>query len=106
MTLYRRRDPAVEARHWPGGADTAGPIIDWILSRGGTARWSEARLEALTPFRPDDLNVLEKPEHIAINDTRYGTHEARPGDWIVEEAPGEFHPMIPALFHGMYEQVE
>jgi hypothetical protein len=106
MTLYRKRNPTVEARHWPGGAEEAGPIIDWILAKGGTARWHEARLEALTPYRPDDLNVLEKPEHIAINAAHYGVWEAQPGDWIVEERPGEFHPMIPALFHGIYEQIE
>lgn len=76
---------------WPGGAGNATPVIDWILSQGGTARYR---------FIPHEL-----PEAIAI-DTLEGTITASPGDAIIQGVAGEFYPCKPEIFGNTYEILE
>ena len=39
-------------------------------------------------------------------DTREGTHECRPGDWIIRGVKGEHYPCKPDIFAATYEPVE
>lgn len=101
---YRKMPVVIEAMQWSGSADAATPIIDWILSGGGTARWHEEKHESLGPYRADDINVLTTPEHIAIN-TLEGVMRADVGDYIIRGVQGEFYPCKPDIFESTYEEV-
>jgi hypothetical protein len=102
---FRRRPFDVEARQWIGGAEFATPIINWILAEGGTARWHEEEQRAITPFRPDDVNIQIFPEHLQI-DTHEGIMEAAPGDWILRDDNGLFFVAKPGAFDAEYEPVD
>jgi hypothetical protein len=96
VTMQRFRKPVeVEAIQFHGGAEQATPIIDWILARGGTARWHEDSVAEDTAFLP---------EHIAI-DTLEGTMRAERADWIIRGVKGEFYPCKPEIFESTYEPV-
>jgi hypothetical protein len=101
---YVKLPVVIEAMVWPGFAARATPIIDWILANGGTARYAEEYRRAMTPHRPDDLNVIFEPERIAI-DTLEGTMTAVPGDYIIKGVQGEFYPCKPDIFAATYREM-
>jgi len=86
--IATKRPVDVEFRRWEGGAAAATPIIDWILTHGGTARWHEED-QAL----PELLHV----------DTMEGTMNASPGDVIIRGVNGEFYPCKPDVFEKTYD---
>lgn len=90
-TAVRKLPVPVEAMLWPGGAEAATPVIDWVLSQGGTARYHEAR----GPY-VDTISI----------DTLEGRIVARPGDWIIRGVKGEFYPCKPDVFAETYEVIE
>lgn len=105
---YRKKPVEIEAMLWDGTADGAGPIVDWVLDNGGTARWHEERLvdTAQIPSgavisRPRRNPV---PTHIAI-DTLEGTMRTAPGDWVIRGVQGEFYPCKPDIFAATYDVV-
>lgn len=89
---FRKRPVEVEAMRWPGGAEAATPVIDWILRGGGTARYHEQR----------NMGLWVRPDEIAIN-TLEGTMVANPGDWVICGVAGEFHPCRADIFAATYE---
>lgn len=91
---YRKKPVVIDAQCWLGTADTATPIIDWILEEGGTARYVDYPHEnrALATAR---INI----------DTLEGMIAASPGDWIIKGVQGEFYPCKPDIFDATYEAV-
>lgn len=121
--LYRKKPVLVEAVRWDGTAESASPIIDWILAGGGTARYHDplppqlhsvlCRCDGrgIVPGRYTAVPCPETepkgpgiPAHLAI-DTLEGTMAAMPGDWIVRGTQGEFYPCKPAAFSDSFETV-
>jgi len=94
---FRKKPVEIEARQWDGTAEGATPIINWILSNDGTARFSCAQPDS-GPCKP------EKPHSIAI-DTLEGSMHASPGDWIVCGVHGEFYPIKPSIFEDNFDAV-
>jgi hypothetical protein len=90
MSRFRKRPVEVDAMQWLGGAVAAGPVIDWVLATGGTARYHE----------PD---YMGRAEGIWINTLDEGTMNASPGDWIIRGVEGEFYPCKPDIFEATYE---
>lgn len=99
--LYRKRPVVIEATQWIGGAETATPIIDWILRGGSTARYAEAQ-PAL--YDEDGIALVRaaQPECIAI-DTLEGVMTASAYDWIIRGVQKEFYPCKPDIFDRSYE---
>lgn len=104
----RKKPVEVTYMVWPGGAENATPVIDWILRGAGTARYHELRThdtseevatgEVRSFERPDPV-----PEHLAI-DTLEGTMRAMPGDVIIRGVKGEFYPCKPDVFAATYDR--
>ncbi|MHD0300748.1 hypothetical protein [Rhodococcus qingshengii] len=94
---FRKKPVEIEARHWDGTAEAATPIIDWVLSNAGTARFTCAQPDS-GPCKPG------KPHTIAI-DTLEGSIHASPNDWIIRGVAGEFYPCKPDIFAATYEAV-
>lgn len=88
-TRFQKKPIVIEAAHWPGGADTATPIIDWVRANGGIASWfpgeSGAEHERIL------LDTLEGPVHASV------------GDWIIRGIAGEFYPCRDVIFLATYE---
>lgn len=87
---YRKKPVEIAAMLWSGGAESATPIINWILDNGHTARYHEAR----GPY-VDSIVIL----------TLEGDMIARPGDYIIRGVQGEFYPCKPDIFEATYEKV-
>jgi len=102
-TAVRKLPVAVEAMLWPGGAEAATPVIDWVLSQAGTARYHGPETEQ--SYDEPDQTVTRDPEHIVI-ETLEGTMRAEVGDWIVRGVKGEFYPCKPDVFAETYEVIE
>lgn len=82
---YRKKPVEIQAMNWDGTPEGATPVINWILSNGGTARFS-----------------CSQPHIIAI-DTLEGSMHASPGDWIIQGVQGEFYPCKPDIFAATYD---
>jgi hypothetical protein len=95
---FRKKPVVIEAIRWEGTAATATPIIDWMLSHGGTARFHEP--ESLGDGLADWVSM-----HRLAIDTLEGTMWAVPGDWIIRGVKGEFYPCKPDIFEATYEVV-
>ena len=87
---YRKKPVVIDAMQWDGTVAGATPIIDWVLSGGGTARYLDAA----------GYGVI--PDHIAI-DTIEGTMRAAAGWWIIRGVAGEHYPCDPDIFEQTYE---
>lgn len=87
---YRKRPVTIEAAQWNGTAQGATPIIDWILTQGGTARYWSAEDTGTTARI--DIDTLE------------GTMSASPGDYVIRGVQGEFYPCKPDIFAQTYEE--
>ena len=92
----------IEYMVWPGGASNATPVIDWILSNDGAARYHSLVTEQ--SYEVPDAVVVRDPEYIAI-DTLEGTMRAQPGSVIIRGVAGEFYACDPDIFTKTYEVV-
>ena len=92
---YRKKPVEIEAVQWDGTAAGATPVIDWILSHGGNARYRDC---------PPTLHDIAWRCDIAI-DTREGRMTASPGDWVIRGVQGEFYPIKSDIFEATYERV-
>lgn len=88
---YRKLPVEIEARRWPGTAEKATPIIDWILAGDGNASY----------YGKGEIDADMHAETIAIR-TLEGTMHASPGDWIIKGVNGEFYPCKPDIFEATY----
>lgn len=86
---FRKKPVEIDAVRWLGGPESAGPVIDWVLAGGGTARWDDQ----------------ETPEGTLSIVTLEGVMYADPGDWIIRGVKGEFYPCKPDIFEATYEAV-
>jgi hypothetical protein len=86
---YRKRPVLIEAMKWDGTATGATPIIDWILSGDGTARYDG-----------------DGPASVLAIDTLEGTMAGWSGDYIIKGVQGEFYPCKPDIFEATYEAVD
>jgi hypothetical protein len=88
MKQFKKRPVVVEAARWDGTAAGATPIIDWVLSNGGTARFDDYSNVYMTYLKIDTME---------------GTMIARTGWWIIKGVKGEFYPCEPDIFEQTYE---
>ncbi len=95
---YRKKPVVITAMEWDGTAESATPIIDWVLANGGTARFSCSQPDS-GPCRPG------KPHSVAI-DTLEGSMHASPGDYVIRGVQGEFYPCKPDIFAATYTLVQ
>lgn len=95
MAKYRKKPVVIEAFQWDGTAAGATPIINWILSGDGTARYHS----------PDPGHKGHEEPELAI-DTLEGTMHASPGDFIIRGVSGEHYPCKPGIFAATYEVAE
>ncbi len=89
VRLALKKPIPIEFMVWPGGAENATAVIDWVLSQGGTARY---------------VDQLE-PVYIQIQ-TLEGVMHADPGYVIARGAKGEFYPIRPDVFRDTYDIIE
>ena len=100
---FRKRPVEIEAMQWDGTAESATPIIDWMLSLGGTARFHEAHDEIHNTLHDGTVQGCPaEAAHIAI-DTLEGTMRGSVDDWIIRGVNGEFYPCKPDIFAQTYE---
>lgn len=100
VKTFRKKPVEIQAMEWPGGAEAANPVIDWILTGEYAASWTEAH-EA---YEGDDGSYPAEPECIRVN-TLEGVMRAVPGDWIIRGVQGEFYPCKPDIFAATYDEV-
>lgn len=114
MAKFRKKPVVIDAALWVGSAAGATPVIDWVLSSGGTARYScgaDPSPNCPTPgyhathhYCPS-CPFSDAPEKISI-DTLEGVITASPGDWIIRGVQGEFYPCKPDIFAATYESAD
>ena len=88
---YRAKPVEIEARQWHGTAEQAGPIINWVLENGQTARYD--CVGECTPGSKHVIGIV----------TLEGTMSAQPGDYIIRGTAGEFYPCRADIFEAKYE---
>lgn len=98
MPKFRKKPVEIEARQWDGTGEAAIPIIDWILSNGGSATYECSNRERCVQLNGDT------PHFIAIR-TLEGTMRATLSDWIICGVQGEFYPCKPDIFAATYDAV-
>lgn len=94
---FRKKPVEIQAVQWDGTAEGAKPIIEWIMSQGGTAAYDRIPVSASRFNNRYD-------ERIHIN-TLEGPITASPNDWIIRGVQGEFYPCKPDIFAATYEAV-
>ena len=97
---FRKRPVEVEAVRWRGGDYAAGPVIEWVLRHGGTARYHEPGERVPGPGR----GMTTLGEYIAV-DAPTRSMRVLPGEWIVLDR-GRFYSYSPEWFEEAYEMVE
>ena len=102
MPKFRKKPVVIEAMQWTGVAESATPIINWILTEG--AEGSTATYICSDPDRCTE-NSGDSPHFIRIR-TLEGDMDATLGDWIIRGVQGEFYPCKPDIFDATYEAVE
>lgn len=95
-TRWRKKPVVIEAMRWDGTAESAGPIINWILASDGSARYVCSNPQRCAEHDGDT------PHSIVIT-TLEGDMRADLGDWIIRGVKGEFYPCKPDIFEATYE---
>ncbi len=118
---YRKKPVEIEACFWNGTEDGAAPIVSWINTHGGMARWfgpNHGDPDCPNHGDPDcpslgghtvrhfcrSCDYNDQPSRITIC-TLEGAMSASPGDWIIRGVAGEFYPCKPDIFDATYEVV-
>lgn len=102
---------------WDGTPEGATPVIDWILSGGGTARYVGQgerhhlrRAAEVVPLRTvstvDLLPVRRDASEFIAIDTLEGTHRMDVHDIAIRGVAGEHYACKPSIFAQTYEPVE
>lgn len=95
VTKLRSKVVEIEAMQFTGGAENATSIINWILEKGGTARYL-AKGEVDYDLHSDFIMV----------DTLEGTVAASSGWWIFYDLEGEFYPCWDSVKVAKYDEVD
>lgn len=98
MPKFRKLPVEIEARQWDGTAESAGSIINWILSAGATARYICSDSDRCVSTNGDTPHVIQIV-------TLEGTMEANLKDYIIKGVKEEFYPCKPDIFEATYEEV-
>lgn len=93
---FRKKPVVIDAMQWDGTAAGASPIIDWILSSDGSAKYSCADV------RPSGCPGTEDA-HLLMISTLEDDMRASLGDWVIRGVAGEFYPCKPDIFAATYE---
>lgn len=94
--VFRKKPVEIEAMKWDGTADGCAPIIEWVLSGGGTVNY----------YCHHDMGCPGTAEgHTLSIQTLEGRMQASAGDWIIRGVKGEFYPCKPDIFAATYETV-
>ena len=104
---YRKKPVVIDAMQFVGGAESATPIINWILESmqtedGPVANWREEQPEIRASN--GELAQLYAAERIRIR-TLEGDMNATPGDFVIKGVQGEFYPCKSDIFAATYEAV-
>ena len=104
---YRKKPVVIDAMQFVGGAESATPIINWILESmqtedGPVASWREEQPEIRVSN--GELAQLYAAERIRIR-TLEGDMAATPGDFVIKGVQGEFYPCKPDIFEATHEAV-
>lgn len=94
---FRKKPVTIEAMQWDGTAAGASPIIDWVLSNGGTATYA---------CTSDPCSRGEDGHTIAVDTLEGRNLDARSGWWVICGVEGEFYPCKPSVFAVTYEEAE
>lgn len=92
---FRKKPVEIEAIQWGGSAESATPIINWLLENGGTARY----------YAPGEWDNGETLGSYLVIDTLEGRMLAGAADWIIRGVANEFYPCKPDIFAATYEAV-
>lgn len=122
---FRKKSVVIEAAQWDGTAESATPIIEWVLGGGGTARYHDAEPPRMHSVhcRCDGRGIIPGPNRHAVAcdeteprgpgvptfiaiDTLEGTMSADINDWIIRGVAGEFYPCKPDIFTATYGPVD
>ena len=88
---FWKKPVVIEAMEWSGTAESATPVINWILDGGGTASYrDESEVHG---------NTLSIP-------TLEGVMRAHSGDFIIRGVQGEFYPCRSDIFAQTYEAID
>ena len=98
-TKYRKKPVVIEAMQWDGTAEGATPIIEWVLSNGGTANYV-----CSDPVLCSE-NDGDCPHSIVI-ETLEGPMRAGLRWWVIRGVVGEFYPCDPDVFEMSYDAEE
>lgn len=119
LKKFRKKPVVINAMRWDGTAKGATPIIDWILSNDGTARYIGKGEDH--PMRypheqgkivdprdgleyPNGKTLPTAPAFIVI-DTLEGAHRQNMHDFTIQGVQREFYPCNPDIFAATYEEV-
>ncbi len=105
---FRRRPPRVTAARWPGGAEAAVPIIQWVHDNGGSAVYREAAGQDPEHIRLLTAGVVIRRFGAVEPANVHGVYLAvAAGEWIVKNAaPSDeypFSPWSPEEFEAQFE---
>lgn len=85
---FTKKPVQIEAMQWDGTAQGATPIIDWILSHDGNARFDDYTMDSALLL----IRTLE------------GDMAASAGWWIIRGVEGEFYPCKDSVFVATYDR--
>lgn len=86
----------IETVQWDGKAESATPIINWVLKNDGNARY-----DCATQYCSGG-----DEDHVLVIETLEGPMQAREGWWIARGVEGEFYPIKNSVFDKTYDVVE
>lgn len=81
MAYYTNKPVTVEAHVYDGTVVSAASLVNWIVANGREAHVVDGRL---------------------LIETLEGTHEARPGDFVIKGIKGDFYPCKSDIFEATY----
>ncbi|GGG04259.1 hypothetical protein GCM10007304_17980 [Rhodococcoides trifolii] len=99
---YRKKPVEIQAVFWDGTASGATPIIDWVLSHGGSARYLDPQPE----HRFETGAVLEAEDEPSLSVKTLEGWIKYPPDYVfIRGVQGEFYACEGGIFAATYEPV-
>lgn len=99
---FRKKPVEVEAMHWDGTAAGATPVIDWVLSYGGSARYLDPQPEHCF----ESGAVLEAEEEPTLSVKTLEGWIKYPPDYVfIRGVQGEFYGCEVDIFSATYDKV-
>lgn len=100
---FRKNPVEIDAMPWDGTAEGATPIIDWVLSHGGSASYLDPQPEV----RYDSGAILEAEDEATISvKTLEGWIKYPPNYTFIRGVQGEFYACESGIFAQTYTAVD